>query len=106
IKTLTKDKHNLEKKVVNNNSRIKELQKELTEEKQISKAFDFNQTSWRSRYQELQKKMKEMEVSKNSEINEVKEQLRDVMFYLEAQRQISDSDMKEEMQEGSVIVPK
>lgn len=50
--------------------------------------------------------MKEMEVSKNSEINEVKEQLRDVMFYLEAQRQISDSDMKEEMQEGSVIVPK
>lgn len=53
----------------------------------------------------MAKKMKEMEVEKNAELTEVREQLRDVMFYMEAQRQISQSDLKEEMQAGSVIVP-
>lgn len=87
------------------NFRIKELQKHLAEEKQISKAFDFNQTSWRDRYHEMVKKMKELEVSKNAELTEVREQLRDIMFYMEAQRKISESDLKEDIQGGSVIVP-
>ncbi|KAL5274448.1 BRAP family protein [Megaselia abdita] len=101
----SKEKCNLEKKVGNNNAKIKELQKQLAEEKQISKAFDFNQTSWRNRYHEMVKNIKDLEESKNAELAEVREQLRDVMFYMEAQRQISESDLKEEMQEGNVIVP-
>lgn len=49
--------------------------------------------------------MKELEVSKNAELTEVREQLRDIMFYMEAQRQISESVLKEDIQGGSVIVP-
>lgn len=49
--------------------------------------------------------MKELEAAKNAEITDVREQLRDIMFYMEAQRQISESGMKEDIQGGSVFVP-
>lgn len=49
--------------------------------------------------------MKELEAAKNAELVEVREQLRDVMFYMEAQSKISESFMKDDIQGGNVIVP-
>jgi BRCA1-associated protein len=38
------------------------------------------------------------------ELGEVREQLRDVMFYLEAQNQISRSEHRDEIAEGHIVV--
>lgn len=35
----------------------------------------------------------------------MKEQLRDVMFFFEAQNQIEQSEFKEEISEGQIVVP-
>ena len=41
---------------------------------------------------------------KDKEIGELKEQVRDLMFYLEAQAKVKDSPMKDEIEGGSVVV--
>ena len=42
---------------------------------------------------------------KDGEIQELKEQVRDLMFYMEAQSKVGASPLKEEIQEGNVVVP-
>lgn len=105
IQILTKEKQNLERKLASNANKLKETQKQLADECQISKALQNNQSSWQTKYTTLEQVHKEYAEKKEAELSDIKEQLRDIMFYMEAQSKIAESDMKDEIVTGSVVVP-
>lgn len=105
LQTLTKEKTILEKKLSSNSSKLKDVQKLLSEECQMSKALQENQLSWQNKYATLEKKYKDYQDKKERELADVKEQLRDIMFYMDAQNKIAQSDIKEEIADGQVFVP-
>ncbi|XP_055381060.1 BRCA1-associated protein [Condylostylus longicornis] len=105
IQILTREKSSLEKKINQNLAKLREAQKQLAEECQMTKALQDNQSTWQCKYAILERKFKEYQEKKELELTEVKEQLRDIMFYMDAQSKIAESDMKEEIKEGTVLVP-
>ncbi|XP_055546441.1 BRCA1-associated protein [Wyeomyia smithii] len=101
IQSLNKEKSNLEKKVNQMSSKMTTIMKELAEEKQFGKTLQANHSSWQTKFAALEKKCTE----KDQEVVELKEQVRDLMFYLEAQNKIANSDLKDELEGASVEVP-
>lgn len=85
--------------------RLKEVQKQLAEEQEISRALQNNQSSWHSKYKQLELNYKDYKETKESELDSIKEQLRDIMFYMQAQSQIAESELKDEIVGGTVVVP-
>lgn len=101
VQALSKEKMSLEKKVNQMSTKMTTILKELSEEKQFGKTLQSNQSSWQTKFSALEKKCTE----KEQEITELKEQVRDLMFYLEAQNKIANSELKEELAGASVEVP-
>lgn len=85
--------------------RLKEMQKELAEERQITLALQGNQSSWHQKYKKLEQELLEYKQKKEAELKDTQDQLRDVMFYMQAQAQIAESDLKDELVDGTVIIP-
>lgn len=81
------------------------LVKDFAEERQMSKALQSNQSSWQTKYTALETKYEHYKNEKDCEILELKEEIRDLMFYMEAQNTIAKSDLKEEIASSSVTVP-
>lgn len=100
LNTVIKEKVALEKKLAAMNARLTTCLKDLAEEKQFSKTLQLNHTAWQTKYASLEKLYKE----KEQEVTDLKEQVRDLMFYMEAQNTISKSELKDEIAEGSVTV--
>lgn len=71
----------------------------------MSKALQSNQTSWQSKYTSLETNYRKYQIEKEGEINELKDQIRDLMFYMEAQNTIANSDLKDEIATSSISVP-
>ncbi|XP_077971434.1 BRCA1-associated protein-like [Styela clava] len=76
--------------------------KELTTEKELNKGLIKNQKEWRVKVD----KMERLSTTQQKEIDDLKEQLRDVMFYIEAQKTLEDADdeTREEIQSGHIVV--
>lgn len=104
IIVLKKEKVITEKKIQQLSSRLNQTQNELAEERQISKAMQENQLAWQKKYSELEEKFNHYKSEKDSEISELKEQLRDIMFYFEAEKQVMASDQRDEIAEGQIVV--
>lgn len=85
--------------------RITQLIKDLSEERQICKALQTNQSTWLIKYNELEAKFDKYRTDKDSEIAELKEEIRDLMFYMEAQNTIAKSDIKQEYVDSAVSLP-
>jgi len=81
------------------------VQAELTEEKDLRKALQLNQTSWQAKYKKLQDELSELKTAKETEITDLKEQIRDLMFFLDAQKQIEESVDREEIATGRIVIP-
>lgn len=81
------------------------MQKQLAEEREFSKTLQSNHSSWQTKYAALEKQYKEYKEAREAELNDVKEQLRDIMFYMQAQSKISDSELKDEIVGGTVVIP-
>lgn len=77
------------------------ITKELSEERQFGKTLQSNQSSWQHKFAALEIECNE----KVEEITELKEQVRDLMFFLEAQNKIANSELKEEIAGASVGLP-
>uniref|UniRef100_A0A1B0CVF8 Brca1-associated protein n=1 Tax=Lutzomyia longipalpis TaxID=7200 RepID=A0A1B0CVF8_LUTLO len=105
VKELTKDKAALEKKVAQLTTKLNTISKELTDERQMGKAMQTNQSQWQTKFSTLEKRFKEMQVEKDATITDLKEQVRDLSFYMEAQSVIANSEIKEELASGTVIIP-
>ncbi|XP_043271352.1 BRCA1-associated protein isoform X3 [Venturia canescens] len=103
--SLTREKQSLEKRLQNSNAKLVQAQSELSEEKELRKALQLNQASWQIKHKQLQDELSECKVSKDSEITDLREQVRDLMFFLEAQKQIDNSVDKDEIASGQIILP-
>lgn len=104
LKESIKERVNLERKLQTLQSKLAGFNKELSDEKHVADAYRTNQTEWQSKFQGVDSKLKELQVAKDAEIIDLKEQIRDLMFYMEAQNTIEKSEFKDEISEGSVVV--
>ncbi|GBP43004.1 BRCA1-associated protein [Eumeta japonica] len=85
IKSLNKENKSMEKKLHQLTSRLTTLQGELAEERSLAAALATSQAEWQARA-----KLREENFKK--EVEELKEQLRDVMFFVEARDRLQQSD--------------
>ncbi|XP_069789489.1 BRCA1-associated protein isoform X2 [Narcine bancroftii] len=106
LNELMKDKQALERKCSQLNNRVLKLSTELKEEQEMNKYLRTNQIQLQTKLKEEEKLLKDTCDEKDRQITEVQEQLRDVMFYLEAQQKINEmpADTRQEIQEGQINI--
>jgi BRCA1-associated protein len=108
-------------------TKLNKLQSSLEEEQQINKCMTSNQNAYLIRLNEMEEKFKKSDKEKTlvniysgrntknklfeltfclKEIEDLKSQLRDVLFYLDAQKQISENDgiTNEEIQDSQLHI--
>lgn len=66
--------------------RLSSTLNDLNEERQLGKALRHNQQQWQVKITKLEEKFNEIKAVKEKEIGELKEQVRDLMFFIDAQR--------------------
>ncbi|KAH8340613.1 hypothetical protein KR059_002448, partial [Drosophila kikkawai] len=91
--TMQKEKQNLERKLAQHTAKLKEVQKQLNEERELSKALQTNQSSWHGKYKVLEQQYNEFKHTHDAEVTDLKEQLRDVMFFLDNQQKLANSEL-------------
>lgn len=101
-----KEKQAMEKKCTQLHTRVVKLSQELKEEQEMNRCLRANQTQLQSQLAEEERKAKETGERKDGAIGELQEQLRDVMFYLEAQQHIEHlpPEARSEIQEGQINI--
>ncbi|XP_058794633.1 BRCA1-associated protein [Phymastichus coffea] len=104
LTVLTREKQALEKKLQNSSTKLSQAQSQLAEEKELRQALQHNQASWQAKHKKLQDEMNEYKEKKESESSDLQEQIRDLMFFLEAQKQIENSAEKEEIASGRIVI--
>ncbi|XP_015603552.1 BRCA1-associated protein isoform X2 [Cephus cinctus] len=101
---LTREKQSLEKRLQNANSKLAQAQAELSEEKELRQALQLNQTSWQTKHKQLQDELCNYKDAKEVELTDLREQIRDLMFFLEAQRLIENSADRDEIAAGRIVL--
>lgn len=88
------------------NVKVSKLSTELKEEQEMNKCLRANQAVLQSKVKEEETLRKEACEQKDMQIVEMQEQLRDVMFYIEAQRKINQmpEDTRQEIQDGQINI--
>ncbi|XP_077593313.1 BRCA1-associated protein isoform X2 [Stigmatopora nigra] len=101
---ISKEKQSTEKKCTQLSSRVSKLSQELKEEQEMNKCLRANQTQLQNRLTDEQRRAKENNDAKELAVSELRDQLRDVMFYLETQRHIEHlpDEARCEIQEGQI----
>lgn len=102
--SVTKEKNKTESKLNQVTGKLGKLSHDLSEEKQMNECLRKNQDEWQKKLERVEEKLSSACTEKDKEIAELKEELRDLRFFLEAQSQIAQSSMKEEIQGGNVSV--
>lgn len=82
------------------------LQSELNEEKELNKCLTSNQEIYQTKLNNLEETFKKANQEKEKEIQELQSQLRDIMFYLDAQNKMSEAKnvTKEELQTSQLVI--
>lgn len=101
---MTREKQSLEKKLQNSSIKLNQAQSQLAEEKELRQALQMNQLTWQNKHKQLQDEMSELKDKKEAESTDLKEQIRDLMFFLEAQKQIENSAEREEIASGRIVM--
>ncbi|XP_059478624.1 BRCA1-associated protein-like [Neocloeon triangulifer] len=105
VDSLKKDKQTQEKKIQTLNAKLLTTKSELQQEVSMSHGMQQNQSAWQEKFSALESKFNDYQNNKEKELTDLKEQLRDVMFFFEAQNQISQSELKDEISEGQIVMP-
>lgn len=79
-------------------------QRELSEEREMIKALRSNQTGWETKCTQLEENFKKYQTDKEAEITELKDEIRDLMFYMEAQNAVANSALKDEINDLSITI--
>lgn len=90
---LLKEKKATEKRMEKLQEKLQLLERQYEEEKEMNQGLRTNQDSFKVRLQE-----------KEAEIQELQEQVRDMMIYLDTQQKVEASPMKEELVNGTIGV--
>ncbi|XP_045469173.1 BRCA1-associated protein isoform X1 [Harmonia axyridis] len=101
---VTKEKNSLEKKVSQQSTKLSTTLRELNEEKQLGKALRNNQLKWQEKFEKLELEFHELQKESDGIKVELKEQIRDLMFYINAKDTIEKSELKDEIASGTVTV--
>ncbi|KAJ3117216.1 hypothetical protein HDU96_007644 [Phlyctochytrium bullatum] len=100
LANVLKSKKQFEKRLGRAEENYSQLKAMLEEERHISESLRKNQESLKLALAEKEKELMEKERA----LQETSEQLRDVMFYLETQQRVNESPMKDELQQGSILI--
>ncbi|KAL5016961.1 hypothetical protein ScPMuIL_006550 [Solemya velum] len=106
LSRITKEKQSAERKCSHLHTKYSKVLTDLQEEKQMNGCLRQNQEGWQNRVELLEEQVKNITEIKDKEMKDLQEQLRDVMFYLEAQQKLANTDevSQEEIQESQVIL--
>jgi len=106
INQLSKEKVNLDKKCCTLQTKVNKMQSELEEEKEMNKMLRSNQEVYQTKLKTIEETMLLMNKQKDDEIKELKMELRDLMFYLDAPNQMSKETnlSKEELESSSLSI--
>ncbi len=88
-------------------AKVTKLQSDLDEEKELNKCLSSNQEVYQKKLVQLEETIKTTNQQKDNEIKELQSQLRDIMFYLDAQNKINDMKDKvtnDEIQSSQLVV--
>lgn len=101
-----KERKTLEKKHSQIVNKLKNIEKELKEEREMNVYLRENQCAWQEKVASLENKLKEMEVKHLKEVKDLKEQVSDLMRHFETQHAIekAPAEMQQEIQGGQVFV--
>ncbi|KAL1917614.1 uncharacterized protein VTP21DRAFT_4007 [Calcarisporiella thermophila] len=94
VRELEQGKRMAEKKLEKANDRLNKVEKELREEKEMCNSLRANQEEYKASLS-----------AKEREAAELQEQVRDLMFFLSTQEKIAKSELRDELQSGTVVVP-
>ncbi|KAI8610032.1 hypothetical protein BC830DRAFT_783412 [Chytriomyces sp. MP71] len=95
-----RDRERLERKLDKCMERVGVLERAFGEERGINEGLRDNQDVLK-----LQMEAKERELEeKRKQVDELSEQVRDLMFYLETQQKVNESPLKNELQNGMVVI--
>jgi BRCA1-associated protein len=94
--TIDKARIRAEQKAANAREKAERLAKELEFLQDINKSLVSNQEEWKTKIEHQLR-----DDSKEKKIQDLEEQLRDMMFFIEAQKTVQGSG---ELQDGSVVV--
>ena len=103
---VTKDKQNLEKKVNQLSTKLNKLQSELKEERELNKCLRDNQIGWQMKITETESLLKQLKSTKDKEVSDLQEQVRDLMFFLETQEKLKtvSNETRDEIATGQIVV--
>ncbi|OTF77804.1 BRCA1-associated protein-like protein [Euroglyphus maynei] len=107
IDELKRSKQQLEKKLNQLTQKLQKTTTDLQEEKELNKCLRKNQEEYTKRLNETEKKFLDFKKEKDGEIDELKDQMRDLMFFLEAKEKInnlSDETLKDELETGTICI--
>jgi BRCA1-associated protein len=104
LDSLNKEKQTFEKRCTLLNTKLSKIQNELNDEKELNRCLTSNQTAYQAKLNELEDKLKKSNDDKNKEIEELQSQLRDIMFYLDAQKKIADNATSDELQDSHMFI--
>lgn len=68
------------------------------------KALRSNQSGWETKCSQLDEKFKKYQAEKEAEIIDLKDEIRDLMFYMEAQNVVANSQLKDEINNTSITI--
>lgn len=68
------------------------------------KALRSNQSGWQSKCSQLEEKFEKYQNEKEKQISDLKDEIRDLMFYMEAQNVLAKSALKDEIADTSFSV--
>ncbi|CAD5117794.1 DgyrCDS6546 [Dimorphilus gyrociliatus] len=97
---LEKEKKSLEQKNASLSTQVNRSKKDLEEEKQYNLCLRKNQDEWSKKCAKLEETIKR----KDTEIQSLEEQVRDVMFSLDAQMKLKEEATEEELRSSSMSV--
>ncbi|KAG0328928.1 hypothetical protein BGZ99_004002 [Dissophora globulifera] len=93
VPLLIKEKRAAEKRLEKVQERLQLLERQYEEEKEMNSGLRTNQESFKQRLQE-----------KEADIQDLQDQVRDIMIYLDTQQKVEASPMKDELVNGTVAV--
>ncbi|XP_013780063.1 BRCA1-associated protein-like [Limulus polyphemus] len=103
---VSKEKQTHERKVSQLTGKLNKLSSELKEEKEMNKCLRQYQQQWQDKLKDTEHHLMELKENKEKEITDLKDQVRDLMFYLEAQEKLQhvSETTRQEIEEGQIVV--
>jgi len=106
---VAREKSSIETKSAKLSTKLGSVLRDLQEEKALNTNLRENQSLWQEKVDDLETRLRNVEVEKARETQDLKEQLRDVMFYLEGQKQLGEAEKslsvtQEEIEGGQITI--